>query len=300
MLDALLLVVLMFVAGACLARARIFSDTDADAINRFVIYVSLPALVLSVMPRLQWEPGLVLLVIVPWATAALGAACVLFGARICGWSREVTGALLLCATLGNTSFLGVPLIVALRGQAAVRYALMYDQFGSFLILSTCGLIVLARYSGSTPPTAARVALRLIQFPPFVALLLGLLLALLGWQLHPHLERVLARVGDTLAPLAMFAVGIRLRLRVPSERSALWLGLAIKMLILPLGAFALTRALGRHELSAEVAVLETAMPPMLTAAALASMAGLVPELCAALAAYGIVLAFVTLPAWAALF
>jgi malate permease and related proteins len=296
MLSALVLVALMFVAGAALARAGIFSDTDADTINRFVVYVSLPALVLSVVPRLQWEAGLALLVIVPWATLALGVACVLLAARLCGWSREVTGALLLCATLGNTSFLGVPLIAALRGQAAVRYALIYDQFGSFLILSTYGLIVLARYSGERPPSAGQLALRLIKFPPFVALLL----ALLPWPPLPLLEQVLARVGDTLAPLAMFAVGMRLRLRAPSERSALWLGLAIKMLILPLSAFALTRALGRRELYAEVAVLESAMPPMLTAAALASMAGLAPELCAALAAYGIALAFLTLPAWAALF
>jgi predicted permease len=98
---------------------------------------------------------------------------------------------------------------------------------------------------------------------------------------------------------MFAVGMRMRLRPPAERSALGLGLAVKMLLFPLCAWGIVRALGVSGLPAQVAVLEAAMPPMLTAAALAQMAGLAPELCAALAGYGIVLAFLILPLWAAL-
>jgi predicted permease len=296
MLSALLLVVLMFVAGGALSRLGIFADTDADILNRFVIYVALPALVLRVVPQLEWQPGLVLLVIVPWGALLIGVLLVHLGGRAWGWPRPVLGALLLCAPLGNTSFLGVPLVAALRGQQAVGYALIYDQFGSFLILSTYGLLVLARYSGDRPPTAANIGLQLLKFPPFLALIA----ALVPWPHPPVLDEVLESVGATLAPVAMFAVGLRLRLRLPAQRSALAWGLGIKLVVLPLCALLFVRALGRRELFAEVAVLESAMPTMLTSAALASMAGLAPELCAALAAYGIVLAFLTLPAWAALF
>jgi predicted permease len=111
--------------------------------------------------------------------------------------------------------------------------------------------------------------------------------------------VLAQIGETLVPLAMFAVGLRLRLRPPAEHAALWSGLAIKMLLFPVATYAVLRVIGSRGLAAEVAILEAAMPPMLTAAALASVAGLAPELCAALAGYGIVFAFVLVPLWAAL-
>ena len=47
---------------------------------------------------------------------------------------------------------------------------------------------------------------------------------------------------------------------------------------------------------QVAVLESAMPTMVTAAALAISHGLAPRLAAALVGYGIVLAMATLPAW----
>jgi predicted permease len=290
MLSATLLVAVMLAAGVVLARTGVFSDASADVINRFVVYVSLPSLVLHVVPKLQWRPELALLVLVPWLTLVIGALVILGLARACKWPRPVVGALLLCAPLGNTSFLGLPLIAALRGPEAVHYAVIYDQLGSFLALSTYGLFVLATFSGDTRPTAAAMAKRVVLFPPFIALVI----ALSPLTFPAALDPVLARIGDTLSPLAMFAVGLRLQMRPPPQRAALAFGLGVKMLLVPACALVIVRALGASDLPADVAVLEAAMPPMLSAAALASMAGLAPELCAALAGYGIALSFALIP------
>lgn len=295
MLSALLLVATMFTAGGALARLGIFSGADADAINRFVVYVSLPALVLHVVPKLLWQPRLILLVAIPWLTLLVAASTVALLARVLAWPRSVVGALLLCVPLGNTSFLGAPLIAALRGEQAVQYALVYDQLGSFLALSTYGLFVLARFSGDANPSFATMAKRVASFPPLIALVLAFSLP----PLPAALDGVLQRVGDTLTPLAMFAVGMRLRARLPSERTPLALGLAVKMLLVPACAIIVVRTTSEPGLSADVAILEAAMPPMLAAAALASMAGLAPDLCAALAGYGVVAAFILVPLLAAL-
>lgn len=294
MLFALLLVSSMFVLGSLLTRIGVFNDAGADVINRFVVYVSLPALVLHAVPKLHWERELILLVVVSWVTLVIAVLAILVLARLCSFPREVLGALLLCAPLGNTSFLGAPLIAALRGDDALQYAIIYDQLGSFLALSTYALIVIARFSGEERPSFAKMAGRIATFPPFIALLLGLCLP----PLPEALDAVLARVGDTLSPLAMFAAGMRLRLRLPAERSAFAAGLGVKMLLVPACAFVIVRTWGGPGLIADVAVLEASMPPMLSAAALASMAGLAPELCAALAAYGIVIALVVVPLLAA--
>lgn len=290
MVSALLLVAAMFVAGSLFTRAGVFSEAGADVINRFVVYVSLPAMVLHVVPQLRWQPGLALLVIVPWATLAIGACAVWLLGRALRWPRPVVGALMLCAPLGNTSFLGFPLVAALRGEEGMHFAVIYDQLGSFIALSTYGLFVLAKFSGEASPSPGAMLKRVAIFPPFIALLIALSPVALPAALDP----VLARIGDTLSPLAMFAVGMRLKLRPPAERSALVLGLAIKMGLVPACAFALAFTLGGSGLPSQVAVLEAAMPPMLSAAALASMAGLAPELCAALAGYGVVLAFLIVP------
>jgi len=120
-------------------------------------------------------------------------------------------------------------------------------------------------------------------------------------LWPPVASALAeRLGDTLVPLAMFAVGLKMQLRPPRPRRAFVAGLALKLGAMPALALALVRVAGIEGMTAQVIVLESAMPSMITAGALAMMAGLAPELSAALVGWGVVAAMATLPAWAALF
>jgi predicted permease len=106
------------------------------------------------------------------------------------------------------------------------------------------------------------------------------------------------MGDALVPVAMFAVGLKLTLRMSRQDLAgMAIGFAFKMGFMPLLALRLARWLGAPEDVAAVATLESAMPPMITAGALAMDAGLRPQLAAALVGYGILLALVTLPLWA---
>jgi predicted permease len=284
------LVFALLVLGYGLRRAGVFADAAADALNRFVVYVSLPAMVLLQVPKLHWEPRLWLLVATPWAMLVVAACCVVWAARVFRWPRPVLGALLLCVPLGNTSFIGIPIVAALRGEDAVPHALIYDQLGSFLMLATYGSIVLTRFTGDASPTWRSIVSRVLTFPPFLALVVALLPL-------PHpvwVDATLQRVADTLVPLALFAVGLRLKLSAPEHSSALIAGLATKMLACPLLVLAVVDQLDAIALPAKVAVLEAAMPPMISAGALASMAGLAPELCAALVGYGVIIAFVSLP------
>ena len=62
------------------------------------------------------------------------------------------------------------------------------------------------------------------------------------------------------------------------------------------AFAGVAAIGMASPAREVVVLESGMPAMISAAALAGAHGLAPRLAAALVGYGILLAMATLPAW----
>lgn len=294
--PAFILVLTLLVLGYAMARLGVFVDAAADVLNRYVIYVCLPALVLRLIPKLELNSeGLWLPMLMPWAMLVVSVALVLIAARLFAWPRPIVGALLLCAPLGNTSFLGFPFIIALRGESAVRYALLYDQFGSFLILSTYGLWILSRYSGQVAPSLGQIARRIGTFPPFLALLV----ALIPWARPPWVDPLLQAIDASLAPLAVFAVGLRLRLRPPPHRAALVIGLAIKLVLGPAIAWLIIIAFGNRSLAAQVAVLEAGMPSMISAGALASMAGLAPELCAAWVGYGVFLSLVTLPLWSQL-
>ena len=296
--DAFALMLAMLALGMLFARLRVLPEGAAEVLNRVVLLVCLPAAVLIYVPRLQVDASLLGLIATPWLLAVATALLVLPLARLRGWSRQRTAVLLLCVALGNTSFIGYPMVRALLGDDALPYAVVYDQFGTFLLLSTFGLVVLARYGGDTPPGVREIALRIARFPPLWALAFGL--TLMPEQPPAWIASGLQKLADALLPLVMLAVGLSIRLRLPREElGPLATGLMLKLLAMPALALGLAWAFGLRGDMLRVNVLEAAMPGMITAAALAISHGLAPRLAAALVGFGIVLSLATLPLWALL-
>jgi predicted permease len=231
--------------------------------------------------------------ILPWLMLLFSAGLVLGAARFGHWSRATTGVLLLVVPLGNTSFMGVPMIQAFFGAAGLPYLIVYDQIGTMLIFASYGSLILALYGRDGAADLSAIARRALLFPPTIALLLGL--ALRAWPYPAPLTQVLEAIAATLTPLVMTAIGFQMTLRLrPTTLLPLGTGLTIKLLLAPLCALLLFRLLGLEGLAADVAILEAGMPPMVTASALAVAAGMNAELAVALAGLGIVAAFATLP------
>jgi predicted permease len=289
-----LFVVLVGLAVGYLAhKSGRFPENASDVLNRFVIDVCVPATILRLVPTLRVERSLLLLVFVPWAVAALAFVLSRVLAPLLKLSRGERTAFMLCIALGNTSFLGFPLVSALLGEDRVPLAAVYDQVGSFLILCLVAPFLVASASGGALPSPRAIARRVVTFPPFIALLL----ALLPLD-HPRLlDETLLLFGRALIPVAMFAVGLRLKLTPPANLPAFFTGLALKLVGMPLVVYFSLRGLDTPQPLFAVAVLETAMPAMISAGALAMSAGLAPELVAAWVGWGIVLSQITVPMWA---
>ncbi|MGK7295409.1 MAG: AEC family transporter [Candidatus Wenzhouxiangella sp. M2_3B_020] len=288
-------ILLLIALGRLLAAGRLLPDNAAETLNGVVILLCLPALIFLHVPTLEPSLDLVPLIVIPWLLLAVSIALVLLAARALDFSRPVTAVLLVLVPLGNTSFLGFPLIEAMLGADRLRYAVVYDQFGSFLIVCSHVLFVLAWYGDGPAPSAALIARRIATFPPFIALIGALVLGnawFPGW-----LDQLAQAFADMLLPLVTLAVGLQLKLRlVPEYRLPLAVGLAGKLVVLPAGALALGRLMGAESPILDVAVLESAMPPMITAAALASGARLAPQLASAMVAWGVLCSAATVPLW----
>jgi predicted permease len=261
--------------------------------------VALPSTVIKAlagMPleRLSQPPALL-----PWLLAGLLLLILpplLRRAAFLG--REQARLLLLLIPLGNTSFLGLPLLQAVRGEGALPAALLYDQFGSFPQLLLLGTLLLEKGDSTGRGRWRRLAWRWLSFPPLPALLLALSPA--GPWLMETAGPLLHALSATLVPTVMVALGARLRFRLSrADRPALWLGLLGKMAAAPLLALLLVQALGWRGAEVHTALLEAAMPPMATAAAWAGDRGLCPELGASLVSVGILaaLAWIPLLSWA---
>lgn len=293
--DAFALILTMLGIGMLFARLRVLPDNAAEVLNRIVLYVCLPAAVLTYVPRLQMDASLLGIVATPWllAVATVGLVTPWPAA---GWGSAATNTRCCCCAWRWATAASSATRWCRLGEHALPYAVVYDQFGIFVLLSTFGLYVLAHYAGDAPPTLRTMLSRMLRFPPLWALLLGLTVMPAeppGW-----IAGGLQRLADALLPLVMLAVGLTIQLKLPrDEVKPLAVGLVLRLLVLPALAWPLSLAFGLRAEMLQANVLESAMPSMITAAALAISHQLAPRLAAALVGYGILLSLVTLPAWA---
>lgn len=292
-MENFILTIAFLFIGMGIRRLPRFPQETSQVLNLFVIHVSLPALILLKVPQLTFSRDILTPVMMPWVMLATTAAIILLVGRHCRWPRDIIGALLLLAPLGNTSFLGIPMVQGLLGEAGIPYAVLYDQFGSFLALATYGTVILALYGSGERPRLASIIKKVVTFPPFLALILALICR--NMDVPAPLIALFTSLSATLVPVVMIAVGCQLTLRLrPEVLSPFVIGLSIKLIMAPLLALLLCRILGLNGLASQVAILESGMPPMVSAGALAIMAGLAPELTAAMVGLGILFSFLTLP------
>jgi predicted permease len=292
-MSALLLLFACLLLGALVARYAKPPAGIVHGINWWVINIALPALVLALVPRLKIDTQLWFPVAAMWVVffgawllfAALGAWL--------GWSRERIGALTLVCGLGNTSFMGYPMMQALHGKEGLELAVVADQLGCFPLLASAGVAVASFYAGRTPQPKV-ILRRILTFPAFVSLIVaGIVGALGGWPAWA--DGVFMPIGATLTPLALFSVGLQLKFHLGEKQlSALGFGLGWKLMIGPLACWLLGKAAGVGGLTLTVGVLQAAMAPMISAAILADEYKLEPTLANTILGAGIVLSLITIP------
>jgi len=293
-MENFVLIAVFVTLGIIFRQLKAFPPETVQVLNMFALYVSLPAVILLKVPQLRFSGEVLLPIAIAWSALLFSAVLILAAANFLKWPRSVTGVLLLVVPLGNTSFMGVPIIEAFFGDAGLRHLIVYDQFGTMAIFATYGSLILAIYGRDGSANLKDIAKRALLFPPSLALAIGF--ALLPWGSYsPLVERLLHNVATTLTPLVMTAIGFQLRLRLKSsEHSPLAFGLLLKLILAPALALLFCRMSGINGLAADVSILEAGMPPMVTAGALAVIAGMNAELSAALIGLGLLLSFGTLP------
>ena len=285
-MEQFIFIILLLLIGILLQKA----DAPADfskSLNVFVIYVSLPATVLIQVPKIALNASALSTILIPWLLLPIMFYLVILMTK--NYATDVRAALLLVIPLGNTSFVGIPIIKTLLGSDAIGYVLMYDQFGTFLMLALYGSAIISYYE--IGKIHKRLILKkLFYFPPFFFLLFALSFGKMPLSVYPYLEIL----SSTLVPLALVSVGYSLRFSGELDYFLLSKALILKLIVMPLIAFALLFKLGVDPIALQVSVLESGMPSMITAGALAIAAGFAPALSAAMVGYGIIICLITLP------
>lgn len=293
----IILIVVFFLLGFFLQRFKFVPANTSKYLNSYLIYIVLPALALRYLPKIELRTELLLPVAAAWI--GFGLSWLIFGTlgKKYNWGNSITGCLVITAGLANTSFVGIPIIKALYGEEGVKIALLIDQAGSFIIVSSVAVIVASIYSVGKK-RKRDITRKILTFPPFLFFLIAFGLNFYGLEVGSRLDSVLQLVTVTLTPVALTSVGLQVKMDFAALKSKfLWYGLSYKLILIPLVILLLFKYVFRLEgLILQVSVMEAAMAPMITGSIISITHDLEPKLASLLVGIGIPLSFFTLAVW----
>lgn len=213
MFSTLLVVLPIFaliLAGWLSRRLGVLGPHATTELNRFVVYLALPALLFDIVAHVHWheiwQPGFI---------AAFGLSSVIvFGGTVVlrlKRPRHLADAAIdgLNAGYANTGFVGFPLVVVALGRDALPATLIAT------IITVCALfavaIVLIEVGLETERHRGRLALKVMRSlarnPLLVAPVLGALVPLLHLSIPVPAETFLKLLGNAASPCALVALGL---------------------------------------------------------------------------------------------
>ncbi len=243
-LSAVLPIFGLILAGYVCGRRNTLGDGATDSLNRFVVYLALPALLFlgaAHVTRANAGP--------PGFLYAFGLAMLASFALSFALERRAGHRIADCAIAGlgggyaNTGFMGIPLCLALFGAPGLQPALMSS------LLTISGLfalaLVLIEFDLQAAPglasTLLRVARALARNPLVVAPLAGFAFDLSGLALPPAVLHFMTLLGDAASPCALVTIGLFLSHRpdpahspgdVAAETGSIVRQVGIKLLLQP--------------------------------------------------------------------
>lgn len=272
MLSTLLVVLPIFaliLAGWLARRLDVLRDAATGEINRFVVFLALPALLFDVTAHAHlsaiWRPGFV---------AAYGlSSLAVFGLTVL--ARRGAGASLADAAIDglnagypNAGFLGFPLALVAFGPDALAPTTVAA------IITVCGVFAVAivlietGLRAADPGRARRggvglaVGRSLVRNPLLIAPALGALVPAAGLALPAPVETFVKLLGGAASPCALVALGLFLARRRAGRAApgAAALLVGLKLVAHPVLAYALGRyVFGLAPGLLHVAVLMAALP-----------------------------------------
>jgi predicted permease len=216
-------------------RVGILGPNATTELNRFVVYLALPALLFDIMAHTGWVK-----LDQPAFAAVFALSCfIVFGLTVLlrlNGRRHLADVSIdgLNAGYGNTGFIGFPLCLIVFGRGSLGLTTIAA------IITVCVLfavaIVLIEIGLQTEARPARLLLKvgrsLIRNPLLVAPVLGALWAATGLAVPASAETFLRLLGDAASPCALVALGLFLgERRVPSARDVTPEGEALGSLLL---------------------------------------------------------------------
>ncbi|MDE7370909.1 MAG: AEC family transporter [Desulfovibrio sp.] len=296
--------------GYVLAGRGWFPPAVRGLLPRLVTNVALPPFLMCTILRSFGREDLWHMLqgtLLPLLAMVLMYALAYVVGRAAGVERRHFGLFCACVSNPNTIFIGIPVNMALFGEEAVPYVLLY-YFASTSFFWTVGNYAISRDErapGAAAPQPAgeghpggRRRKALVSAPVF-GFLAGVSLALLHVELPGFLLEAARLVGSLTTPLALIYIGVTLHemdlrhLRVTRDMA---LALTGRMAVSPLLVWALLPLFGLPPLMGKVFVMQASLPVLMQVAILSGYYNTDPEFGSLMVSLSTLACAVTIPVY----
>lgn len=269
MLDPVLPIALYLAFGYFF---KVIIKDNSQPLVDFVIYFSLPAMIFVKIYPLTLDLEILSLICMFNTIIIANLILTYYVAKILKLDKKTLATFMVVGTFGNTSFIGFSYIDAFYGSDYVVYALIYDLFGSFLIVVSIGTIIINWGSGNHVNLKA-MSRKVLFFPPIIMFFITVFAKL--FPIPIFVMNTAETIGATLVPIAMIAIGMKLELKnIFYKVKITTLLLTVKMIVMPIAVMILFQMFyNLDDVWSKTTILEVAMPPMTTAVILAIQGGL---------------------------
>ena len=191
--------------GFMLAARNWFGAETRIVLPRLITQIALPPFLMYTIMHSFHRDDLIMLAkgaLLPLGSVTLTFALAIVLAKLARIKRQHFG--LFCASVANsnTIFVGIPVNLALFGEEAVPYVLLY-YFASTVFFWTVGQYAITRdIEGEARLIPLRTRVMQIFSPPLLGFLTGLLLILCNVELPFFIQDAARYLGNMTTPLAL--------------------------------------------------------------------------------------------------
>ncbi|HEY3599246.1 MAG TPA: AEC family transporter [Paraburkholderia sp.] len=264
-LEILLPVFALIFAGFICRRRNLLGPTAASELNRFVVWLALPALLFDTMAHSSWhqldQPGFIATFSIVCAAVFLLVllARVLSGRHLADASVDA-----IAASYPNTGYIGFPLGILVFGKESLTPTTIATIIVACVLFAFA--IVLIEVGLQTERAPHKLGLKVVRSlaknPLIVSPLAGALFAGVHLPLPQSAETFLKLLGGAASPCALVSLGLFLAEKRPAgnARNASLVMTGIKLIVQPACAWWLAdRVFGLPAATVDMAVLLAALP-----------------------------------------
>ena len=262
-MDVVLIILTLIMVGYISKVLNILNEKHAKILNSIVIYFAMPSTIfLTIMKNVSSNQILNFLklpLIICISFVLVGVLSYLLGKYIFKLDDKKLGGLILVSMLGNTGFLGYPVVLGMFGEEGLARAIFCD-LGSVFATMLLGTYVGIRFGKSKNKSVLK---EMIKFPPLLTGILSIVLIIFNFKLSylPNfLLKSLNYLSSATVPLIMMSLGLSLSPK--SLKFGIFWGLIaslFRFIVSPTFAFSLSEIINIKGLDRNVLLVESSMP-----------------------------------------